>query len=96
VILVVEAHVRFQDALLACVEQVCRWTGWPVGHVYLADADDASRLVPSRLWYLSDAARFATFREETRRTAMPRGVGLPGRVLDTGRAERIVDVTCAV
>ena len=26
------------DALLACVEQVCRWTGWPVGHVYFADA----------------------------------------------------------
>ena len=21
------------DALRACVEQVCRWTGWPVGHV---------------------------------------------------------------
>src|SRR5688500_4380912 len=23
-------------AMRACVEHVCRWTGWPVGHVYLA------------------------------------------------------------
>jgi diguanylate cyclase (GGDEF)-like protein/PAS domain S-box-containing protein len=78
------------DALRACVEQVCRWTGWPVGHVYFADAE---RMLPSRLWYLSDPARFARFREETERTAMQRGVGLPGRVLESGRAEWIVDVT---
>src|SRR4051794_22450712 len=27
---------NIDDSLRACVEHVCRWTGWPVGHVYLA------------------------------------------------------------
>src|SRR3712207_5704619 len=24
-----------EEAMLACVEHVCRWTGWPVGHAYI-------------------------------------------------------------
>ena len=31
------------DALLACVQQVCRWTGWPVGHVYFVEHDTPCR-----------------------------------------------------
>ena len=72
-----------------------RWTGWPVGHVYFADPADPARAVPSPLWYLSDPARFAAFKDETERLVLPRGVGLPGRVLQSGRAEWIVDVTCS-
>src|SRR5690242_686633 len=40
------------DALQACVEHVCRWTGWPVGHVYLAGKDDHDPLKPSHIWHL--------------------------------------------
>ena len=80
--------------LMACVEQLCRWTGWPVGHVYFGDAEDPLQLLPSRLWYLADRTRFSHFCEQTERTTFPRGVGLPGRVLESGRAEWIVDVTC--
>jgi diguanylate cyclase (GGDEF)-like protein/PAS domain S-box-containing protein len=80
-------------ALSACLEQLCRWTGWPVGHVYFVDGPGLA--VPSQLWYLSDPARFAAFQDATEQTVMPRGVGLPGRVLESGRAEWIVDVTCS-
>jgi diguanylate cyclase (GGDEF)-like protein/PAS domain S-box-containing protein len=79
-----------EAALSACLEQLCGWTGWPVGHVYFVECDQA---VPSQLWYLSDPERFAPFREETERLVLPRGVGLPGRVIQSGRAEWIVDVT---
>ena len=94
---VAEATNRAQspdDVLMACVEQLCRWTGWPVGHVYFTDPRDAQRLVPSPLWYLADRSRFEDFCAQTERTAFARGVGLPGRVLESGRAEWIVDVTC--
>jgi diguanylate cyclase (GGDEF)-like protein/PAS domain S-box-containing protein len=80
-------------ALSACLEQLCRWTGWPVGHVYFVDGP--GQAVPSQLWYLSDPARFAVFQDATEQMVMPRGVGLPGRVLESGRAEWIVDVTCS-
>jgi diguanylate cyclase (GGDEF)-like protein/PAS domain S-box-containing protein len=83
-----------EEALLACVEHVCRWTGWPVGHVYLTQGDPDLCAVPTQLWHLGDPQRFERFRELTERTPMPSGVGLPGRVLDSGRAEWIVDVTC--
>ncbi len=80
-------------ALSACLEQLCRWTGWPVGHVYFAHGSE--RALPSQLWSLSDPERFEAFRVETERMELPRGVGLPGRVLESGRAEWIVDVTCS-
>jgi hypothetical protein len=82
------------DVLLACIGQLCRWTGWPVGHVYFVDDGDPPQVRPSRLWHLGDPQRFERFREQTERTSMSRGVGLPGRVLESGRAEWIVDVTC--
>ena len=37
------------EAMRACVEHVCRWTGWPVGHVYLAGEDERARLAPGAL-----------------------------------------------
>src|SRR3954447_22649037 len=41
---------NIDDALRACVEHVCRWTGWPVGHVYLVTADEGT-LKPSHVWH---------------------------------------------
>ncbi|RKQ87111.1 PAS domain S-box-containing protein/diguanylate cyclase (GGDEF)-like protein [Solirubrobacter pauli] len=85
---------RVDDVLRACVDQLCRWTGWPVGHVYVADPHRRERLLSSSLWYLGDVTRYAGFRTETERMPMVRGVGLPGRVLESGRAEWIVDLSC--
>ncbi|HEX6020933.1 MAG TPA: diguanylate cyclase, partial [Solirubrobacter sp.] len=78
------------EAMRACVEHVSRWTGWPVGHVYLADAD---RTLRSHLWHLQDPSRHDAFRTMTEGMAFPLGIGLPGRVAATGRPAWIVDVT---
>ena len=37
------------EAVLACVEHVCRWTGWPVGHAYIAGKSDHDPLQPSHI-----------------------------------------------
>ena len=50
------------EALQACVEHVCRWTGWPVGHVYLAGKDEHDPLQPSNIWYLGHPTKFEAFR----------------------------------
>src|SRR4051794_25085354 len=81
------------DALLACVEHVCRWTGWPVGHVYLCGKEQHDPLTPSHLWHLGHPTRFDAFKALTERTQLASGIGLPGRVGATGRPAWIVDVT---
>src|SRR4051794_27921577 len=81
-------------AILACVEHVCRWTGWPVGHAYIAGKHDHDPLQPSNIWYLGHPTRFEPFRAATQGMPLPPGIGLPGRVAATGRPAWVVDVTC--
>ena len=61
------------EALQACVEHVCRWTGWPVGHVYIAGKSDHDPLKPSNVWHLGHPTKFEAFRADTQRT--PLGAG---------------------
>ncbi|HET8979001.1 MAG TPA: EAL domain-containing protein [Solirubrobacteraceae bacterium] len=81
------------EAMFAALGRICQWTGWPVGHVYLASTRIEEPLQPSTVWHLAPPERFAAFRHVTEQTPMPTGVGLPGRVLASGRPAWIVDVT---
>ena len=81
------------EAMFAALGRICQWTGWPVGHVYLAGKRIEDPLQPSSVWHLAHPERFEPFREITEATPMPTGVGLPGRVLASGRPAWIVDVT---
>lgn len=76
-------------AMKDSLKLVCEFMNWPVGHVYTVDG---VRLLPSDLWHLSDPERFAAFREVTSRTHLTSGLGLPGRVLATGRPAWMEDV----
>src|SRR3954447_19782511 len=80
------------EALFAALGRICQWTGWPVGHVYLAGRRVEDPLEPSTVWHLAHPDRFEAFRKLTEETPMPSGVGLPGRVLASGRPAWIVDV----
>ena len=82
------------EALQACVEHVCRWTGWPVGHVYFAGKEEHDPLKPSHIWHLGHPTKFEAFRALTEATDLPSGIGLPGRVAATSRPAWIVDVQC--
>jgi diguanylate cyclase (GGDEF)-like protein/PAS domain S-box-containing protein len=82
-----------QEAMFAALGRICQWTGWPVGHVYVAGKELEDPLEPSGVWHLAPPERFAPFRRITEATPLPTGVGLPGRVLASGRPAWIVDVT---
>ena len=82
-----------EDAMQTVVDQICAYTGWPVGHVYVVDEDTPEGLRPTTIWYLQDRQRFETFRCVTEATRLTRGQGLPGRVLASGKAAWITDVT---
>lgn len=81
-----------EDALKGAMKIICDYTGWPVAHLYIRDGDK-DLLNPSKIWILRDWGQFETFREVTESTKFVPGEGLPGRVLASGKAAWIKNVT---
>lgn len=87
-----EASV-LDDAMQACLDAVCAYTGWPIGHAYVTANGGAHELIPTKLWHLEHAEQFEGFRRLTEATRFVRGIGLPGRVLLSSKPAWIRDVT---
>jgi signal transduction histidine kinase len=81
------------DTLYFCIERVCKFADWPLGHLYLAAEKPASGLISSEIWHVGDPGKFDVFQKITEDTPMQVGVGLPGRVLASGKPDWIIDVT---
>ena len=81
-----------EEAMQVSLDQICSHTGWPVGHVYMLDHHSMNELVPTRVWHLETPDQFSSFRRITEQTRFAAGVGLPGRVLESGRPAWISDV----
>ncbi len=71
---------------------VCKFLGWPVGHVYMLSDENPDLLVPSDIWYDTDRDKFAAFHKITQETSLKKGVGLPGRALEIGDIKWLPDV----
>src|SRR5262249_48602070 len=50
-----------EAAMQIALDQVCLYTGWPVGHAYLPANDGTGDLVPTSLWHLEHPEHFQTF-----------------------------------
>jgi PAS domain S-box-containing protein len=74
-----------EDALAIALDEVCAFTGWPIGHAFLVSRDDPDLLVSTGIWRLSDEAGYAEFRAATERERFRTGRGLPGIALETGK-----------
>ncbi len=77
--------ITVEEALSICLEQVCAYTKWPIGHALLADPK-TQEMVSTSLWQLDDPVRFEAFRQTTEAMRFGPGVGLPGRILVSGKA----------
>ena len=82
---------EFGQALRGCLEIICSfqnwlYDGWLVGHAYLLDERDPDLLVSSEIWSCRDRAAIEPFVELTHKLPIRRGQGIPGQVLDSGRA----------
>jgi PAS domain S-box-containing protein len=82
-----------EEALQAGIDQVCAYTGWPVGHVYVRAGHDSQELLPTTIWHLERPEEFTSFVQVTEATPLAAGAGLPGRVLATREPHWIMDVT---
>jgi PAS domain S-box-containing protein len=84
--------VSLEDALQICLDEICAYSGWPVGHVYMTNEADGM-LTPGDVWHLDDPPMFERFRRMTMTTRFAPGEGLPGQVLLGRKPLWIEDVT---
>ena len=78
------------EAFQACLDCVCAFMRWPVGHVYLVQG---KILRSSGFWHDEDPARFAGFRAQSAALEFTSGVGMIGEVLDSGLATWLSDLS---
>ena len=82
------------QALGETLSQVCAFTGWPVGHIYLMANDDLGGVLRSaRVWRVDEDVDCADFVAKSQEMMFAPGIGLPGRVLASGKAIWAPDVT---
>ena len=73
-----------EEALKLAIDEVCEFTGWPIGHALLVGRDDPEKLVSTGLWSLGDDQRWGEFRAATEDSTQA-GDGLAGVALQTGK-----------
>jgi len=71
-----------EDAMRHALEAVCRYTGWPLGHLLLVPAQ-GDALESTTVWHDGGGGRFDRLRAQTEASVFTHGVGLPGKVLAT-------------
>jgi hypothetical protein len=84
-----------EAAMQFALDRVCTHIGWPVGHAYIPAEVGVAASIITDLWHLDDPKRFEPFRQITEATGFEPHEGLPGRVLASGEAVWVVDVTQA-
>lgn len=75
---------NLEGALQICLDQVCLYTGWPVGHAYIVGQGSNQELISTKTWHLDRPKHFEKFRQVTEAMSFGLGVGVPGHVLAGG------------
>jgi len=74
------------QALQECLKDICQFTHWTLGHIYLFTDNGTRKLSSSKIWFIKeeDKDTFAEFKKETEKTHFSKGIGLPGKIWQTG------------
>ncbi len=75
---------EYEEVVRFCLDRVCAFTGWPVGHAYLITDDKNSGVGFLPIWHLSDPDKYAPFVEASEEAHVRPGIQLPGEVLEKG------------
>lgn len=82
-----------EEAFTACLHAVCTYGNIPIGHIFQCDPNNPDILMSTDIWHLDEPERFDAFRQASEGVSLERGVGLPGRVLESGAPHWISNVT---
>lgn len=82
-----------EQAMQVAVDEICAYTGWAVGHVYGASEESEADLFSLSVWHVQNPERLEPFQKLSEMYRFSAGVGLPGRVLVSGKPVWIEDLT---
>ena len=83
------------EALAYAVAEICSHTGWAFGNAYLVDAANPDKLIAPQIWFAAQPTLLMPFITDSLERQFLRGLGLPGRVLETAAPIWLVDITHA-
>ena len=81
----------FEEALRACLAAICQLTGWPVGHALVLRKGAGAELVSTGVWHEDERGAAAALKQATAAIRFTSGVGVPGRMLDSGEPAWVAD-----
>jgi Amt family ammonium transporter len=84
--------VSFEEAVQTCLDEICAFGGWPIGHCLMVD-ELGKKLITAGIWHFDDEERYAFFREVTQEIEIGIDGGFSGRVLATGKPTWVDDVS---
>ncbi|MCP5007345.1 MAG: response regulator [Planctomycetes bacterium] len=89
----VQAKVDIGDALDQVMGEMCRSFGWQIGQAFFVDEGTDPVLRCGKVCVLKDNEKSRKFCTHTETIEFTNGMGLPGRVLESGKPHWIIDVT---
>ncbi|HLB56412.1 MAG TPA: diguanylate cyclase [Coxiellaceae bacterium] len=81
-----------QDAMRDCLNLICKAIDWPVGHIYILNQNKISELESSHIWYCEYPEKMTEFKTVSEKMHFTKGVGLPGRILESKKPVWIFDI----
>ena len=70
-----------RQAMQSCLDEVCQYTGWSAGHIYLLSDRDECELVSSGIWRAENKERFEELRKLTKGTRVRIDGSLPAHAV---------------
>ena len=80
------------DAIQTCLESICKFGGWSIGHCFMAD-EQGETLRSAGVWYLDDLERYGVFQDVTEKIEISSGGGFSALVLTSGEPRWFADVS---
>jgi Amt family ammonium transporter len=80
------------QAIQTCLESICEFGGWSIGHCFLAD-EQGETLRSAGVWHLDDLERYGVFQDVTEKIDIGSGGGFSSLVLTSGEPQWLADVS---
>jgi PAS domain S-box-containing protein len=81
------------EAMRAALEKISKFTGFPVGHVFVSVGEDTKDLISSPIWYFDDStSTYDALRKASEQVKFSLGEGMLGQVLASGQRLWVSDL----